>query len=157
VKGRYILTTGFMYLAGHIFLLTVFSQTYKLAHKQKCNLRMMNLWYRFLQFMISTVIVVFAFCQGIRFNTASFGLGFTSGLLMSIGVISMLYAVQSNRLSTSWAIIRLSLVIPVSTAILFWGETPTWKEILGLVLAVGAMILVTLEEKEYTHRSQSRE
>jgi len=68
-----------------------------------------------------------------------------NGLLLSIGTIAIIFALQYGEVSVAVPIGRLSLIITLLCAIVFLGEKITWNKAVGIILAIGAILFLSKE------------
>ena len=70
------------------------------------------------------------------------GLGAFSGAVYLAGFVLMQRNIQQNGVVLSSVFMKLGLLVPMVVSILFFGEMPGAAQILGFVLAVGAIIMI---------------
>ena len=131
---------GYLYLGLAVFASSTLGVMYKISDRLKCDKAQVN-FYLFLSAAVIAVIwnLVNGKIQGGVFPVA---LGATMGLVAFVNIMSFRLAVSKGKISTSWTICNLSLVIPVAASIIFWHEVPTIKHCVGLALVVIAILLL---------------
>ena len=85
-----------------------------------------------------------------RFYQASpstFLLGGISGFLFVAGLVTMQSSVRQNGATLTSAFSKLGMLIPLLMSFLFFGDVPTWLQAVGLLFAVGAIIVLNLPGK----------
>ena len=70
------------------------------------------------------------------------GLGAFSGAVYLAGFVLMQRNIQRNGVVLSSVFMKLGLLVPMVVSILFFGEMPGAAQIVGFVLAVGAIIMI---------------
>lgn len=131
---------GYVYLLLAVACSALLGITYKLTDKYKCDKPLVNFFLFFTAGVVAAILLPFAKAPVTSEFTA--GLAIALGLLGFINVSVFRYAVGKGKISTSWTIANLSLIIPVAASILFWHEIPTVKHLLGLLLVIGAILLI---------------
>ncbi|MBI3991765.1 MAG: DMT family transporter [Candidatus Lambdaproteobacteria bacterium] len=71
-------------------------------------------------------------------------LGVVGGFFFAIALFLWMGAIQAVGLATSTAALRLSVVLPIAVSIAFFGERPSLLQALGILLALTAVLLITL-------------
>ena len=85
-----------------------------------------------------------------RFYQASpstFLLGGIGGFLFVAGLVTMQSSVRQNGATLTSAFSKLGMLIPLLMSFLFFGDVPTWLQAVGLLFAVGAIIVLNLPGK----------
>jgi len=75
------------------------------------------------------------------------GLGIINGFLYLASFILLQMNTRKNGVVLSSLFMKLGLLVPMVLSTLFFGEVPTYVQIVGFVLAVGAIILINSEGK----------
>ncbi len=129
----------FLLLSGSIILVVLFGLCYNLAAVKKCNLNMVNVW---MYFGATATTAVVALIEGrLPTNSQAIHLGILTGVGMFIATLSFFYHIRTGKLSASWTVINLSVAFPVLAGLLIWGEHPSVKQIIGLVLIAVSLLL----------------
>jgi len=68
-------------------------------------------------------------------------LAILAGLSFFIAVVAFFEVSRRGRLSISWTVIALAIVIPTSVSVLLWDEQPSSRQILGM-MGVGVTFLL---------------
>ena len=131
---------GYVYLLIAVICSAILGITYKLTDRFKCDKPSVN----FFLFMTALAIslIRLPFIHHYTINAYSAGLATVLGLAGFINVSVFRIAVGKGKISSSWTIANLSLIIPVAASIFFWHEMPTIKHFLGLLLVIGAILLI---------------
>ena len=74
------------------------------------------------------------------------GLGVLSGILFLTSFILLQVNTRKNGVVLSSLFMKLGLLVPMVLSILFLGEVPTWLQIAGFILAIGAIMLINLRK-----------
>jgi len=124
-------------LLGAILCNAVFGQSYKLAVAREHDVD----WVSLLSFASSSLAVLpqLAFGRGdLAWTAVALGGGF--GLASGFAQVAFFRTLRYGPLSTSYAIVSLSTLVPALTSIVLWGERPsTWQYV-----AMGATVLAVL-------------
>lgn len=133
---------GYFYLTISTLLIVVWALCYKVAARQNCELRSVNLWV----YLSSTVFMLaYFFMTGHRYNATVAWLGFLTGISCYLATLTFFYHMRTGVLAVSWTVIGLALGFPVAASIIFWGEHPTLKQDIGLALIPIAVFLCSPE------------
>jgi drug/metabolite transporter (DMT)-like permease len=131
---------GYIYLLLAVLGSAILGVTYKLTDRYKCDKPSVNFFLFLTAGVIAAIMLPFAHEPGT--STFSAGLAITLGLCGFINVSVFRIAVSKGKISTSWTIANLSLVIPVVASIVFWHEIPKINHLLGFLLVIGAILLI---------------
>ncbi len=88
---------------------------------------------------------VFAGEKGMGFAV---GLGALNGFLYLFSFILMQMSVRRNGVVLSTVFMKLGVMVPAATAIIFFGEMPTAVQVCGFAVAVTAIVLIHLEKDQ---------
>lgn len=66
-----------------------------------------------------------------------------AGTLNSLGQLLLVKAINAGHKGVSWAIVQLAMLIPFCSALLFWQERLTVAGATGLLLLLGAVVLLS--------------
>lgn len=121
-----------------IVFLTLFSLVYKMtARKGYDALTVATVQYvTALLFIVAATLAV----KPARLNLRAIGLGVCAGTTMFLAIGTFFYVVRRGDLSVSWAIINLSVMIPILASVVLWGEVPNLWQFVGLVFVVAALV-----------------
>lgn len=78
------------------------------------------------------------------------GLGIFNGILYLLGFILLQINVKKNGVVLSATFMKLGLLVPMAVSILFFHEVPKTFQIIGFLIAVGAIILTNFEKEQTT-------
>lgn len=87
----------------------------------------------------------FAMREGLPFAA---GLGLVSGSLYLINFVLLKYCIGKSGVMLSSIFMKLGVIVPALMAILIFGEQPKAVQIIGLVLAAAAILLIYLEPQK---------
>lgn len=76
------------------------------------------------------------------------GLGLINGFLYLFSFVIMQISVRRNGVVLSAVFMKLGVLVPAVTAIVFFGEMPTVVQICGFVIALAAIVLIQLEKDQ---------
>ncbi|OWY22342.1 hypothetical protein C7N43_21945 [Sphingobacteriales bacterium UPWRP_1] len=98
-------------------------------------------------------------------NLLPAGVNYTSWLLiaLALGAIFMLgfqliaYTIQQNGITVATVAAKTTLVLPVTAAFFLYADTFTLPKLLGILLAVAAVVLTSVKQNEQAKLLQHRE
>lgn len=82
------------------------------------------------------------------------GLGAVNGFFYLISFIMFQSSTRVNGVVLSTIFMKLGLLVPIAVSIIFFGETPTWLQILGSLIAVGSIVLINFEKSSLSAGSK---
>ncbi|MDO8684218.1 MAG: hypothetical protein Q7N50_12125 [Armatimonadota bacterium] len=133
----------YFYLASAIVWLTALGINYKLSDRLGCNKRQVNL-FMFLAGAVVTLIWGYITAGLIPIKTVVI-IGITLGVITFFSVAAFREAIARGRISTSWTILQLSLVVPVIGSVLIWEEVPHIRHYAGFALTALAIVLLGID------------
>ncbi len=74
--------------------------------------------------------------------TLTMGLGTVSGVLYLLGFVLLQWNVQRGGVVLPATFQKLGVLVPTIAAITIFGETPRWTQLLGIAVAIGAILLM---------------
>ena len=87
-------------------------------------------------------------------SSLTVGLGILNGILYLASFVLFQINTRKNGVVLSAIFMRLGLLVPIVVSVLFFHEIPTWLQIAGFCIAIGAIVLINLK-KESTGKSFS--
>ncbi len=129
---------GYLCLASSTALVTVWALCYKVAVRRGCELNSVNLW---VYLSSAAVMAAYFFATGLKYNAMAAWLGLGTGLSCYFATLTFFYHIRTGVLAVSWTVIGLAVAFPVGASIVFWGEQPSVKQIVGLALIPLAVVL----------------
>ncbi len=82
------------------------------------------------------------------------GLGTVSGVLYLLGFVLLQWNIQRNGVVLPATFQKLGVLVPTIAAITIFGETPRWTQLIGIAVAIGAILLMQgKSEGKATNRS----
>ena len=125
-------------LSISIICFTLFSLVYKMtARKGYDALTVATVQYVTALVFVSAATLVL---KPAPLNLRAIGLGVCGGTSMFVAIGTFFYVVRYGYLSVAWAIINLSVMIPVLASVAFWHEAPNVWQLVGLVFVVVALL-----------------
>ena len=76
------------------------------------------------------------------------GMSCINGLLFMLGFVLLQLNIKRNGVVLSATFQKLGLLVPITISIFGFGERPVLTQILGFVIAVGAIVLINFEKEE---------
>lgn len=128
-----------VFLALSVVFNTVFASCYKVAVRRNCNLQAVNVWVYVGS--TTTILAYVLFKRQFPMNVNALLLGIGAGVLVFFATLSFFYHMTRGQLSASWTVISLAVGFPVLASIFVWGEHPSVRQTIGMVLIVIALIL----------------
>jgi drug/metabolite transporter (DMT)-like permease len=133
------------FLILHIVLISGFGLILKHAQNHRCHLNPIGFMNYLTAFLISALSAARA--RSFGFSKLTFALGLTNGIAYAIGFELVTLGMRLSGIVVTIAVVRLSLVVPVVFAILFWNETPNVWQAAGILLACCALPLFSTKRK----------
>lgn len=126
-----------------VIAFAVLGVTYKLSDRLACHKQHVN----FCMFLTASVAILAwgVLTRQLQLSERAVILGLVMGLICYGSVVTFRHAAALGRISTSWTIINLALVLPVLASILVWGEMPSPKHCVGLALTLCAIVLLGID------------
>ena len=78
--------------------------------------------------------------------TLTVGLGIISGALYLGGFVMMQLNLKRNGIVLTSVFMKLGLLVPITMSLLLFKETPTWTQVAGFAIAIGASVLINLKK-----------
>ncbi|HET6452856.1 MAG TPA: EamA family transporter [Armatimonadota bacterium] len=128
-----------VFLVLTVVFSVVFASCYKIAVRRNCNLHVVNVWVYVGS--TATVLAYILIKRELSMNAGALLLGIVAGVLAFFSTLSFFHHMKRGQLSASWTVISLAVGIPVLASIFLWGEHPTMKQTIGMVLIVAALVL----------------
>jgi uncharacterized membrane protein len=132
-------------LALVIFFFTAAAMVYKAANQAGC--RQLGTITAERTAVILFIGLYIAFFDKLRISFELTGFAAIGGAAIFFSRWTLLLALVSGKVSSSWTVVNLSIAIPTLASIFIWGEIPGVKTIIGLALVPPAVML--LREKRY--------
>ena len=128
------------FLVLHIVLLSGFGLIFKYAGTRGHRLNPVGTMGYFVAFLMSICSVVQA--DSFEFTRLTLAFGITNGASYSVGMGLVIVGIRLSGIIVTIAVIRLSLIVPILSAIFFWDEVPNVWQTVGIVLACCALPLL---------------
>ena len=80
-------------------------------------------------------------------------MGLVNGFLFLAGFVLLQWSIRKNGVVLSSVFMKLGLLVPMVMSVAFFGEVPTLVQIIGFLLAVGAIVLINYEKDPSAKRS----
>lgn len=82
---------------------------------------------------------------GVRTNM-TLVLGIVSGVLFLGNFLFYKYNMKQNGIVMSATFMKLGVLVPTIMAVVVFGESPKWIQVVGVIIAVGAIVLLNFEK-----------
>lgn len=134
---------GYTYTILALFAFSILGISYKLSHLYKCDSRQVDF---FLFSSAALVLVMRVLIEG-KHHAPPLALGAALGMAVAavITIWAFRQSVGKGRVSTTWTITSLSLVIPTAGSMLIFGEIPNLRHVLGFALIFISIILLGID------------
>ena len=139
-----------IFLALNIVLLSGFGLFLKHAKDNQQRLNPIGFTNYLCAFFIS--IWVLSQEQDFAFSKLTFALGILNGVTYAAGFELFTLGIRLSGIVVTAALVRLSIVMPILVAMLFWKEIPNLWQTVGLLLTFVAIPLLSQREKEPAYR-----
>lgn len=138
-----------LFLALNVLLLSGFGLILKHAKNNQQRLNPIG----FINYLCALFISVWALSQeqDFTFSKLTVALGLTNGVTYAIGFELFTVGIRLSGIVVTAALVRLSIVVPILVAMLFWQEMPNLWQAVGLIFTFGAIPLLSRKEKEPTY------
>ncbi len=83
-------------------------------------------------------------------NNLTFALGSLSGIMFLANFLFYKYNMKYNGIVMSATFMKLGVLVPTIMAVVAFGETPQMTQILGILIAVGAIVLINFEKNAFS-------
>lgn len=94
----------------------------------------------------AAVAVLWLAARSVPIGWREVGYGAVGGLAWVGAYLSFNLGIRLAGVSITQCVAWLAVTVPVAAGILIWGETPTWRQSVGLALVVVALGLLVLEQ-----------
>ena len=84
--------------------------------------------------------------------TGAVGMGVVNGILYLLGFVLLQFNVKKNGVVLSTTFMKLGLLVPMVVSVCFFREIPTAWQIIGFCLAVAAILLINIGERQTAGR-----
>ena len=135
--------TGVFYTLVALVSFAVLGVSYKIGERKKCDTRQVNF---FLFFTAAVILCIWMLAGHTSWASPKLlGMGVFMAV-MAVGCMTAFRAsITKGRVSTTWTITSLSLIIPTIGAILFFNEKPTMFHMVGFVLIFLSIIFLGID------------
>lgn len=144
-----------LFLALNVILLSGFGLILKHAKNNQQRLNPIG----FINYLTALFISVWALSQNFlvpaqhfTFSKLTVALGLTNGVTYAVGFELFTIGIRLSGIVVTAALVRLSIVIPILVAMLFWQEIPNLWQTMGLLFTFSAIPLLSQREKEPTYK-----
>lgn len=107
-------------------------------------------WYQYLYTLFSSLVatvVLYIWGDVVNISTYTVLLGGSFGLIVALQGLFMLKALRIGPYSYTIVVTSLSMLMPALSGCLFWGETLTFEQVIGIVLVIACFILSINKEE----------
>ena len=137
------ITLGYIYCIVAVTAYAVLGLSYKISDHKKCDQSQVNF---FLFLFAAIIVLIWGLARGVTIApVTAVILGVADGVIVFASVLVFRRAAALGRISTSWTILNLSLVIPVIASVAFWHEIPSARHYAGFGLTLVAIVLLGID------------
>src|SRR5215212_5861442 len=121
---------------------TVFAQLLRLSQSR----RPQTLGVITVNYLVATLLsLALAQSRGdVRYLPPTVGFGLLGGVGYIVSILLLMPAMRASGLAVAMAVLQLSVLVPVGFAMVVFGELPSPAQGIGIVLATGALALLSL-------------
>lgn len=83
-------------------------------------------------------------------NNLTFALGAISGLMFLGNFLFYKYNMKCNGIVMSATFMKLGVLVPTIMAVVVFGEMPRMTQVIGILVAVGAIVLINFEKNAFS-------
>ena len=129
-----------LFLILHIILISGFGLFLKDAKNRGHRMNPIG----FMNYLTALLISGWSAAQAGSFESTrlTFAFGVTNGVAYAFGFVLVTLGMRLSGIVVTIAVVRLSLVVPIVFAILFWNEIPNVWQTVGILLACCALPLL---------------
>lgn len=80
----------------------------------------------------------------------TFALGVISGVMYLANFLFYKYNMKCNGIVMSATFMKLGVLVPTIMAVAVFGELPRWTQVAGILVAVGAIVLINFEKNAFS-------
>lgn len=131
-----------LYILLRVLLMTVFAQTLRYGQSRGGAVWAIVL----INYALATLLCL-ALAAGLEqfgFSRVTLTCGLVGGIAYLVSLVLLLPAMRESGVAVSVAVLQLAVLVPVAHAMLAFGERPSAAQVVGLVLAAGALIVLSL-------------
>lgn len=141
-----------IYLILHVVLLSGFGLFLKDAENRGHRLDPIGLVNYATAFILSCVLAYRG--KSFAFTPLTLTFGLINGISYAFGFVLVVTGMRLTGIVVTTAVIQLSMVIPILISVIIWHERPSLWQTLGILIALGALPLLSMRAKptEVTNR-----
>lgn len=88
---------------------------------------------------------------GLRLSPPVIAWGAIAGGFVFLTTTAFFQVMRHGRLAIQWTVLNMSLAIPTLASVVVWGETPTPRLLVGMALAVLALVSMGIDKRRGVH------
>ena len=86
-------------------------------------------------------------------SALTFTLGAMSGLMFLANFLFYKYNMKCNGIVMSATFMKLGVLVPTIMAVAVFGELPRWTQVIGILVAIGAIVLINFEKNALSKKN----
>jgi drug/metabolite transporter (DMT)-like permease len=138
---------AYVYLIVAVAALGLLGIFHKVADHRRCRPEAINLMIFLVAAAMTFVVSLVRFGPGgvLAIPPVAWVTALVCGFLASFATLQFQHGIRHGKISTSWLVINLSTALPTVLSIVLYKEAVTPRRILGLLLAIVALLILWLE------------
>jgi len=116
------------------------------SHRVKANLSMLCANYLVCSVLGAAYAGFSLMPVGAEGFSGTAALGVLNGVLFLASFMLLQFNTRKNGIVLSSIFMKLGLLVPILMSVLFFHEMPTWLQLLGFCISVGAILLINLQK-----------
>ena len=149
------MTLGYILLFTSLISFGLLGIFHKVADHPQCRPKMIAL---ILLFWGGTLTTIYTACfnqKGLQFPLEVLLIGSLGGTIAAAALFFFQTGLKFGKISTSWLIINLSMSVPISLSIFFFGEKISFSKGLGVLLVFAAVVMMWWDKKKDLEKSDA--
>ena len=139
---------GYLYMTIVLACWTVIAFVYRLADRKHAHRLLMTTGIGLSALLLNAIFSLASGTDPFSAHYSQFIIGGIMGLTGIAGIMSFMAAVARGPISITWTVLSLSFASASALSLIFPGERPSMRGVLGLVLAAVAVTLLGLDMRE---------
>lgn len=141
------MNAGYLLLILSLISFGLLGIFHKVADHPECRPKIIAVILLFWGGVLTTIYTVFRAPHGLQFPPEVLLIGSLGGTIAASALFVFQTGLKFGKISTSWLIINLSMSVPISLSIFFFGEKLSLAKGLGVLLVFAAVVLMWWDKK----------
>ena len=147
------MTLGYILLFTSLISFGLLGIFHKVADHPQCRPKMIAVILLFWGGVLTTIYTAFFNAKGLKFPPEVLLIGSLGGTIAAAALFIFQTGLKFGKISTSWLIINLSMSVPVSLSIFFFGEKISLSKGIGVLLVFVAVVMMWWDKKKDLEKS----